>query len=274
VISGLVRLMRPYYALPLSGGFVVILLYLRGGSLADMAWEVAWSAAALVCLISGGHVLNDVFDIEVDRLNSPRRPLPSGQVSGKAAVTLAISLFAASLLFAGLCGVRFLAGVSAVAGVLVVYDAFGKRMGIMKDVLVAAAAASLYPLAFALAEPVHTARLSVLFIHPVWFFLSTLGYEMLKDVRDHKGDQLLGRGLRYAGHAWFEKLAKGIVISGAAIAILPYVLGYCGSVYLAAAAMAAMPAVLAARYRPTAAIRCIYLEVVLITLGSLADLFH
>jgi geranylgeranylglycerol-phosphate geranylgeranyltransferase len=264
--------MRPYYAVPLSCGFVVIVLYLRGGDIGDMVGKVAWSVVALACLISGGHVLNDVFDVEVDRVNCPRRPLPSGQVSRRVATALAVILFVSSLLCGSLCGMRFLMGVSLVAGLLIVYDVLGKSMGIVKNVLVAIAAVSLYPLAFALAEPVQTPRLNVLYIHPAWFLLTALGYEMLKDARDWKGDRLLGESLRYAREAWFEKLAKGLIIAGAAIAALPYVLGYCGSIYLAAMVMAGILAVLAARCRPAVAIRYIYLEVMLITLGSLADI--
>jgi geranylgeranylglycerol-phosphate geranylgeranyltransferase len=272
MIFGIIRLVRPYYAVPLSGGFVVIMLYLRGGSLAGMTGSVVWAVAALACLISGGHVLNDVCDIEVDRINSPRRPLPSGQVSRRAGAWLAIALLAASVAAAVFCGPMFVLGISIVAGVLIVYDLLGKSMGIAKNVLVACAAMSLYPLAFTLAEPVHTPRLNVLFIHPVWFFLTAMGYEMLKDIRDWKGDSVLAGRPRYVGGAWFEWLAKASIIAGSAIAVVPFLAGYCGGVYFAACAMAGIMAAMAARQAPKAAIRCVYIEVVLITLGSLADL--
>lgn len=47
------------------------------------AWAMLAAASAL--LYAAGVVLNDVFDLEHDRLNRPKRPLPSGRVSADAA---------------------------------------------------------------------------------------------------------------------------------------------------------------------------------------------
>jgi geranylgeranylglycerol-phosphate geranylgeranyltransferase len=272
MMVGMLRLMRLYYALPLSGGFVVILLYLRGGSLAGMQMDVTWSVISLACLISGGHVFNDIFDTAVDRINCPWRPLPSGQVTAKAAVILAAALFATSIACACMCRMRFAVVVTIVSGVLTAYDVFGKRMGVMKNVVVACVAVSLYPLAFALADPVWTTRLPVLFIHPVWLLLSSLGYEMLKDIRDRKGDALGGGHQAYAASARFERAAKVAIVAGAAVSLVPFVAGYCGYVYLAAAMGAVGLAIWAVRSAPTMAIRCVYAEVALVTAGSLVDI--
>jgi geranylgeranylglycerol-phosphate geranylgeranyltransferase len=268
---GLIRLMRPYYALPLSCGFIVILLYLRGGTLEGIQNIALWSVAALACLISGADVLNDIFDIEVDRINSPRRPLPSGHVTLSTAIALAVVLFVSSLACAAMCGGSFLLGITIVAAILITYDICGKRMGLVRNFLVAAAAVSLYPLAFALADPVQTPRLNVLYIHPAWFFLTALGYEMLKDIRDRSGDALISRR-KYAFDKWFHVLARMVLITASLIALLPFLLGYCGIVYLTAAIISLVLYILACRLAPVPAIRLIYAAVALITLGSLLDI--
>src|SRR5512139_1150182 len=39
-------------------------------------------------LVTGaGNILNDCFDLDVDRINKPRRPLPSGRISRGAALS-------------------------------------------------------------------------------------------------------------------------------------------------------------------------------------------
>ena len=43
-------------------------------------WTVGLLAAASALLYSAGMVLNDVFDIELDRQEQPDRPLPSGRI--------------------------------------------------------------------------------------------------------------------------------------------------------------------------------------------------
>ncbi|MBA7514557.1 Protoheme IX farnesyltransferase [subsurface metagenome] len=51
----------------------------------------------IVCAF--GNIVNDLYDIEIDRINSPDRPLPSGKVEKKSAILLAIFLFIISILF-------------------------------------------------------------------------------------------------------------------------------------------------------------------------------
>jgi 4-hydroxybenzoate polyprenyltransferase len=86
-----------------------------------------WLLGATMCLYAGGVVLNDVFDLEIDRRERPERPLPSGRVSLRAAAALG-----ATLLLAGV-GLAFGAGRGAGAVALatalciLLYDAWGKR---------------------------------------------------------------------------------------------------------------------------------------------------
>ena len=44
-------------------------------------WTLGLLAAASALLYSAGMVLNDVFDVELDREEQPDRPLPSGRIS-------------------------------------------------------------------------------------------------------------------------------------------------------------------------------------------------
>ncbi len=274
MILAMLRLTRLYYGVPLAGGFVVIVLYLTGGNVDHILYKVITAWLAILSIISAGYILNDLCDVEIDKVNCPNRPLAGAKISSKISVITAIVLFAAGMLLSGFCGWRFAGVMAVVAGLLIFYDVFSKRLGIVKNILAALLTTSLYPLAFALTEAVDTPRLNVLFIHPVWLFLSALSYQMLKDIRDIKGDGIVnGKILKnYTASKWFGLGAKIFIVGGALITMLPFVLGYCKQVYLVASAGAIILAGISVFHKPTWAIRCIYAEVFLITAGSLADL--
>lgn len=62
------------------------------------------------CLYTSGMVLNDVFDLEIDRQERPRRPLPSGQISIGFARRLGFGLLLLGWLAAGLVSLQLLLG--------------------------------------------------------------------------------------------------------------------------------------------------------------------
>jgi 4-hydroxybenzoate polyprenyltransferase len=88
---------------------------------------IGWLALATVGLYGGGVVFNDVFDAELDAVERPERPIPSGIVSKNAAAGLGVGLYLLGVITAFL--VNNTAGLLAVAIVVVslVYDRFGKH---------------------------------------------------------------------------------------------------------------------------------------------------
>jgi 4-hydroxybenzoate polyprenyltransferase len=63
-------------------------------------WTLALLAAASALFYSAGMVLNDVFDIELDREEQPDRPLPSGRIRLAAARWLGWQLLTLGIMFA------------------------------------------------------------------------------------------------------------------------------------------------------------------------------
>jgi UbiA prenyltransferase family len=83
-------------------------------------------AVAIALFYTAGMVLNDVLDEEVDRLERPDRPLPSGRVSRRAAIGAVVALLAAGEALLALEGLGpALAGLGLIA-LIVVYDAWHK----------------------------------------------------------------------------------------------------------------------------------------------------
>lgn len=89
------------------------------------------------CLYSAGMVLNDVFDFDIDQVERPQRPLPSGQIPFAFARMLGFFLLAVGILWGALPGVVYglggpfwwRSGAMAVllAGAVLLYDGFLKK---------------------------------------------------------------------------------------------------------------------------------------------------
>ena len=84
-VKGLYKISRPLSTL--SGALSVFL----GGYVAGTGEWLHVSLAALVTVLisSSANAWNDYLDIEIDKINQPQRPLPSGMVTPRAAVIFA-----------------------------------------------------------------------------------------------------------------------------------------------------------------------------------------
>jgi geranylgeranylglycerol-phosphate geranylgeranyltransferase len=269
----LLRLCRLYYALPMAGAYALTVCYALGGAM-DGQWRgTILSAAALALVIAAAYVFNDVCDRQVDRINSPGRPIAVGRVRSVVAIIWGIGLLLAGLAVATLCRREFLAVLILVAAGLFIYDVFSKRLGVGKQFLVAALMTSIYPLAFAQAGGATGSRAPALVIFPVWMFLTSFGYEVLKDLRDVRGDHAAtGRPSWIQRDPRFGRRASSVaIIAGAAALIGPYLVG-CGWLYMSIAAVAMIVGV-AGTFQPTRrAIALIYIECVLVGVAATADL--
>ncbi|WP_049995918.1 UbiA family prenyltransferase [Halococcus sediminicola] len=85
--------------------------------------SLAGLAGASVLLYAGGTTLNDYFDAGVDARERPERPIPSGDVSRRAAGALGATLLLGGVLVAfAVAGVRSGALAAALATVITLYD--------------------------------------------------------------------------------------------------------------------------------------------------------
>jgi 4-hydroxybenzoate polyprenyltransferase len=95
---------------------------------------LAWLLLSTACLYAGGVVLNDVFDRDLDRIERPERPIPSGRVSTRAAAGLGTFLLAAGVLSATFATPAAGIVAGATAACVLLYDAWGKRQGLLGPV--------------------------------------------------------------------------------------------------------------------------------------------
>jgi len=88
--------------------------------------------AASCCLYLAGMVLNDVWDVEIDRVERPQRPIPSGRISLSAARLLGFELLLVGAAFGFAASYhagtwRPAAIALALAACVVLYDGWAKR---------------------------------------------------------------------------------------------------------------------------------------------------
>jgi geranylgeranylglycerol-phosphate geranylgeranyltransferase len=99
--------MIPYVTLmrPLNG-FMAVIGVLIGGllvagndpSLFTNLFPLGLALLSVFLITGAGNSINDYFDVESDKVNKPRRPIPSGKVSKNAALAFSIILFAVGIL--------------------------------------------------------------------------------------------------------------------------------------------------------------------------------
>jgi 4-hydroxybenzoate polyprenyltransferase len=97
--------------------------------LAGFAVAGLLNQAALPWLLLATACLYGVFDREVDRLERPERPIPSGRVSTARAATFGGALLLAGVVSAGAATAAALMIAVAIAGCVLLYDAWGKQHG-------------------------------------------------------------------------------------------------------------------------------------------------
>lgn len=179
-----IEIIRPHNMLAAGLG-VVAGSYAAAGDVSSRAV----AAAVVAALATGaGNVVNDYYDFAIDRVNKPRRPLPSGRVSPRAAIVWYAILVAATTILAALALPRPLLLLAlAWQAALFAYARLLKRTWIAGNVTVALVSASAF-LAGALAAGWPGAAAVPMGIA----FAFVMCREMIKGGEDLEGDRAAG----------------------------------------------------------------------------------
>jgi geranylgeranylglycerol-phosphate geranylgeranyltransferase len=179
--SAFITITRPHNAV--VAGLTALIGYLIAtGTLTPPSLLLA---VAVALITAGGNVINDVFDLEIDRINRPTRPIPAGEISLAGAKAYAATLFAGGLLVAALTTPLCLAIALVNSVILIVYAVRLKKTPFLGNVAVAYLTASVFLFGGAFAGIEGLVRnLSLAAIT----FLATVARELLKDAEDVDGD--------------------------------------------------------------------------------------
>lgn len=135
---------------------------------------------------SAGNTLNDYFDREIDKINHPERPIPSGKVKPKIALIFAIFLFLISNFLALFINLTSLMIVLLAMLFQILYELKFKTHYATKNFTIAFLTAMLF--IFGSAVVYNEIKISSSFIFAFLAFLAIFGREIIKDIEDFKGD--------------------------------------------------------------------------------------
>jgi geranylgeranylglycerol-phosphate geranylgeranyltransferase len=163
--------------------------------------------AAAMAVGAAGNALNDVYDVEIDRVNRPDRPLPSGTLTPRSAWLVAAVCLLAGLRAAFLASFQHFLFAVAVSGSLWLYSVLLKRLPLVGNLAVAAVVAST-PIFGSLPWAPGAAVWSA----AGFAFLTILAREIVKDMEDVPGDALhAARTLPLVTGSRFTRLAAATV---------------------------------------------------------------
>jgi geranylgeranylglycerol-phosphate geranylgeranyltransferase len=228
-IKGIIRLFRP--ELPLAAGICLTIgQILASGGFPPLQVGILGFVCAFA-LSSSALILNDYFDYEVDLINAPDRPLPSGAVTrpeviGLTAVTTLVGLSAA-----GVLGLNALLISILFWWIGFLYNWRYKQTGLLGNLMVCASVGVTFILG---AVTMQAPWNSIVWTFALMAFCVDLGEEIAGDAMDMEGDKKRGsrsiallKGKRFA-----LKISVGLWGLVILLSLLPIFMGWLGISYL------------------------------------------
>ena len=225
-MAGLLRLARPLNCAMAAvgvgiGGIVAV------GSQAwgSLALPLVLAGVAAASFTAGGNALNDLYDRETDRVNHPKRPLPSGQLRLETAKAFIVAAFFVAAAVASFISIFALAVVAINAALMFAYEAALKARGASGNLVISYLVGSLF---FFAGVSVYTSSWDPLIrtgILAALAFVTTLGREITKDIEGLRGDVDRRTLPRRIGASRAGTLAAIALVVGVGLSFLPLYYG-------------------------------------------------
>ena len=219
-IKGLYKISRPLSTL--SGALAVVL----GGYVAGTGeWlNILLATLATLLISSAANAWNDYMDIEIDRINQPQRPLPSGMVSPRAVLIFAFATAGLSVVVAAFINLATFVIALSSAILLLVYSWRLKSTVLLGNATVAfISALSAVFGGVAAGNVVPSLWLAAI------IFTAIMGREVLKTMADYEGD--LRQRCRTISTVWGRRPARVVFFVLAWITLGMMMLPYLFRVY-------------------------------------------
>lgn len=182
-VYALLSLMRPLNAV------ITFVAVLTAGAIAGAKTEhlalLLFASTAGAFLSSAGNVINDVYDVEIDRVNKPLRALASGVIQKSTAIWWGICCALIGSVFALLAGIHLLPIAIASMVIMYVYNAFLKRSPLIGNVVVGILTGTAFIFGSYSVGNIEAGVIPALFA-----CLFNISREILKDIEDIEGDKV------------------------------------------------------------------------------------
>ncbi|MFX1450789.1 MAG: geranylgeranylglycerol-phosphate geranylgeranyltransferase [Promethearchaeota archaeon] len=144
LISASINIMRPINCIMGSLTVIIGLLNTRTGiPLNILIMNIVLGVLTYFAVAASGMIINDIYDLEIDKINRPNRPLPRGELSLAQAKILFILTFGIGILLSVIHWLIFaLSGLNVILVVFFgfigwLYAAWGKKSGFYGNLMVA-----------------------------------------------------------------------------------------------------------------------------------------
>ena len=179
------KIIRPINAII---AFVSVIVAAFFCSPEEIAWfSVLLASFAAAFTLSAGNIINDIYDLGIDKVNRPERPLPSGKISKNSALILYFLFIAASLILSWFINLYAFMIVIIATILLVIYSKFLKRVLLVGNILVALLTGLVF-----IFGGVAVRNSSAAIIPALFAFLINFIREIVKDMQDVDGDKNAG----------------------------------------------------------------------------------
>jgi geranylgeranylglycerol-phosphate geranylgeranyltransferase len=175
-------------------------------------------------------IVNDCYDLEVDRINSPDRPLASGRIHPRTAGVFAGIMLTLGLISSILIGLDTFIIASVFAAIAWIYNYQGKKQMLLGNMMVAASVSIPYIYGGATVGMIEDLLL--------WFlaltsFLAATGREIIKTIADVNGDA--ARQVKSIARVYGSRIAAYagafFFLGAVASTVIPILVGEVGIVF-------------------------------------------
>ena len=184
-LTTIIQLFRPLnFLITFLSVIVAAIICLPDKTLGLNVFIAAFTASLVM---ASGNIINDIHDIEIDKINKPLRPLPSGKITIKEANGLYILLVVISIILSYLVSEVALIIVLISILLLFFYSKYLKRILLVGNITVAFLTGLVFIFGGAVVE-----NPSAAIVPAVFAFLINLIREIVKDMEDVEGDTKAG----------------------------------------------------------------------------------
>lgn len=228
-LGSLVEIVRPVNSVMLGLAIIVGAAVTGGASILGSPLTLVLSFVTGFCITGAAMTINDYYDREIDAVNEPGRPIPSGRVTpGEAvALTAALSVVGLGASYMISLNTTLVAAFSWV--VMMLYSAWGKRTGFPGNLMVSACIS--LPFIFG---GLITGSMYPSLYFSLMAFLSNTGRELTKGIVDVEGDS--GAGVNTVavskGPRTASVVASAFYVAAAISSIIPYAFRLVSAWYL------------------------------------------
>jgi geranylgeranylglycerol-phosphate geranylgeranyltransferase len=229
-IKGILSLTRPVNSLMVGFAVIVGITVSDPSKLIQLSTLFGFLTGFLISSFS--MIINDYYDLEVDKVNEPKRPLSSGTVKPRTALLFAILILAMGISSSLFISFNNFLLASLFAGVAWFYNNRGKKMTLIGNMLVALSISIPYLYGGLVVES--SIKPIILWMTLVTFFAAT-GREVVKTISDISGDEIRkvrSVALVYGGST-AALFGSGMFVLAIVLSWFPFILKIVGLIYIA-----------------------------------------